>query len=642
MLVGRIVGSRPQTSGSPHWLLMVQPATPGHPPYRVAVNLQSTEPGSPPQVQYQVIDIGGAGTDALKALATKLSEAGPTASFLPGAPGLDFVRGGLLDPAAFQVNTAADPLRSAFEAALTEAAAADEAAGALLAVFGTGYPINPATGVAPSTGFQGVDNIHMNQGAANRTGAANHYRENGPNQDGGLIFLSPAGAKAIFVKFQSQSLNTDDRGDPIETGIARLDESRAPVHALLAGHAAFQAARTAASAQAVQPVPGESPAGFVFADPDPDDTTGQFMPDDDGGTYQTPFVMSFAKGQTRGPVPTPRGDPVMTLASVSGDSPAGYVRSPAGDETIAFDIIGDSGAVTEAKLTGEKAVGDLITDRAKADPPAFLFHVGDVVYYYGEKQFYYGQFANVFKYYPAPIFAIPGNHDGITYDASMVSLGAFQKAFCAEAPGRWEGFGGVLRSTMTQPGVFFTLDAPLVSIIGLYSNCGESLGWLDPQQLAFLHAELTRLGPPRAADGRAILLAIHHFPRWFGGATNDPTSDAIDAICQSLGVWPDAVLCGHAHLYQRIIRTVNGRSIPYFVVGAGGYGLSAMEEVGKAYVAANPSACVKLLEEGFLRARVTKAADGARTLSFAYNSVKRPAGQAADQCVIDLATGQAK
>ena len=30
-----------------------------------------------------------------------------------------------------------------------------------------------------------------------------------------------------------------------------------------------------------------------------------------------------------------------------------------------------------------------------------------------------------------------------------------------------------MRSAMTQPGVYFTLDAPMVSIIGLYSNVLE-------------------------------------------------------------------------------------------------------------------------------------------------------------------------
>jgi hypothetical protein len=44
--------------------------------------------------------------------------------------------------------------------------------------------------------------------------------------------------------------------------------------------------------------------------------------------------------------------------------------------------------------------------------PAFLFHLGDVVYNFGEGQHYYDQFYEPYRRYDRPIFAIPGNHDG--------------------------------------------------------------------------------------------------------------------------------------------------------------------------------------------------------------------------------------
>src|SRR6185437_12711537 len=192
----------------------------------------------------------------------------------------------------------------------------------------------------------------------------------------------------------------------------------------------------------------------------------------------------------RGPVPAPRGYPTMNLASVVGSNPPGYVSNSSG-ESIAFDIIGDSGATSERALNAyEVKVTDLISRDAANSPPAFLYHVGDVVYFYGEENYYYSQFYEPFKAYPAPIFAIPGNHDGITYNDKMNSLEPFQQAFCdQDGPRQWPGSGGITRSTMTQPGVYFTLNAPLVSIIGLYSNCGESFGWLDDQQLMFLYQE---------------------------------------------------------------------------------------------------------------------------------------------------------
>ncbi len=75
---------------------------------------------------------------------------------------------------------------------------------------------------------------------------------------------------------------------------------------------------------------------------------------------------------------------------------------------------------------------------------------------------------------------------------------------------------------MDQSGVYFTLDAPHVSIIGLYSNVLEAPGVISTQgghhtainddQLTFLTEELTRLRPEAQAGTRAVLLAVHHPP----------------------------------------------------------------------------------------------------------------------------------
>jgi hypothetical protein len=268
-----------------------------------------------------------------------------------------------------------------------------------------------------------------------------------------------------------------------------------------------------------------------------------------------------------------------------------------------------------------------------------------VVYFYGEQDFYYSQFYEPFRAYPAPIFAIPGNHDGITYDDSMVSLDAFQKAFCADKPKRWPGSGGILRTSMIQPGVFFTLDAPLVSIIGLYSNCAESLGWLDEQQLLFLYKELVRLQALRKEDGRAVILAIHHCPRWFPGErTPDATSAAIDRACQQAYFWPDAVICGHAHLYQRVVRQDGGRDVPYIITGAGGYGLNAKQEVAKDYVKTLAKGlATTVVEEGYVRATVTKPKNGGGArLKFEYFGVnaKGDDGVSKDIVEVDLSTSR--
>ena len=45
-------------------------------------------------------------------------------------------------------------------------------------------------------------------------------------------------------------------------------------------------------------------------------------------------------------------------------------------------------------------------------PPSFFYHLGDVVYFTGARSSYYDQFYDPYLHYAAPIFAIPGNHDG--------------------------------------------------------------------------------------------------------------------------------------------------------------------------------------------------------------------------------------
>jgi len=128
---------------------------------------------------------------------------------------------------------------------------------------------------------------------------------------------------------------------------------------------------------------------------------------------------------------------------------------------------------------------------------------------------------------------------------------------------------------MTQPGVYFTLDAPFVSIVGLYTNVLEGPGvisshdgkypTLGNDQLDFLNAELRRLAPARKAGERAVIVACHHPPvsvdDQHGGSTG--LAADIDAASRAAGFWPDAVLSGHAHLYQRFTRKVDGREIPY-------------------------------------------------------------------------------
>jgi len=191
---------------------------------------------------------------------------------------------------------------------------------------------------------------------------------------------------------------------------------------------------------------------------------------------------------------------------------------------------------------------------------AFCYHLGDVVYYFGQERFYFDQFYDAYRDYDGPIFAIPGNHDGEMFpnEQAQFSLQAFYNNFCSKTPATDPAAKGFSRTTMTQPGVYFTLNAPFAKIIGLYSNTGETTGVISDAtvgtaQVDFLLAQLQEAATQRAQKNSApfaLILAVHH-PPFTLSKEHFPSPDMlaqIDAACQQAKIWPDIVLSGHAHL----------------------------------------------------------------------------------------------
>jgi hypothetical protein len=277
-------------------------------------------------------------------------------------------------------------------------------------------------------------------------------------------------------------------------------------------------------------------------------------------------------------------EPVVTLAQVYGKAGAATVRAIEHTNQIVFHSVGDTGSVvgpSTQSLVADKMVSDFNEAKA-ADVPSFLFHLGDVVYYFGEAAYYYDQFYEPYRDYPAPILAIAGNHDGVIYPNDPApTLDAFLRNFCSASAIQSPDSGNLLRTTMIQPGVYFTLEAPFVRILGLYSNVLEDPGVisgehgentvLDDRQTNFLTAALKRIKKEKFAG--AVIIAVHHPP--FSGGSEHGGSPAmlqdIDDACTAAGVWPHAVFSGHAHNYQRFTRTINGMQIPFIVAGCGGH-----------------------------------------------------------------------
>ena len=351
--------------------------------------------------------------------------------------------------------------------------------------------------------------------------------------------------------------------------------------------------------------------------PTPDPTGFETKHPSDNATYKE--IENLLKKDVVG-IPTSRidDDELCGLDQAYGAHGAEVLAKIKKAGKIIFHSCGDSGASNTRVYANELRVADQVSiDCARADVsnrPALLFHLGDVVYNFGEAQYYYDQFYEPFRDYPAPIFAIPGNHDLFVVPGTPDDcrpLVTFQRNFCSAQPIITPEAASLHRTAMTQPGVYYSLDAPFVRIIGLFSNALEDPGvisnrsrkWanVNDVQLEFLAAQLKRI--KREKYKGAVLLATHHPPftyaptkRSGGAGGNHGCSSVmlseIDTICQQEGVYPHAFLSGHAHNYQRYTRTVKFGSkefdVPFIVCGDGGHNVNPLVHAKKGQQASEP------------------------------------------------------
>src|SRR4051812_42674187 len=113
------------------------------------------------------------------------------------------------------------------------------------------------------------------------------------------------------------------------------------------------------------------------------------------------------------PVPKSKGDAVMTLAEVIGQTGADQIAATG---EITFLTTGDTGRGGDSP---QEEVSDAMSrDFDAAHPersPALLYHLGDVIYGHRKALLYRDQFYVPYRHFPGKIVAIPGNHDGETY-----------------------------------------------------------------------------------------------------------------------------------------------------------------------------------------------------------------------------------
>jgi Calcineurin-like phosphoesterase len=311
--------------------------------------------------------------------------------------------------------------------------------------------------------------------------------------------------------------------------------------------------------------------------------------------YAHPFFVEAApaerqpfQGHTRladlsklnlGPIPQIKRGGLMKLSDVIGAEGVKQIEQLG---EIRFHALGDSGQGHAHEA--EKVSDEMATDfkpGADALNPAFLFHLGDVIYG-NDKAHHYGErFYTPYRHYPGKIIAIPGNHDGeVRAPADDPSLSAFLDNFCATkaAVAPQAAATGIFRETMMQPGAYWMLDAPFLRIIGLYSNLIENPGYLegkakdgklDSSQLTWLQKTLSSIAKKK--DKKALIIATHHPPYSAAGHSGSKEMNAsIDKACASAGITPHAILSAHAHNYQRYTRRISGKQVPYIVAGTGG------------------------------------------------------------------------
>ena len=353
------------------------------------------------------------------------------------------------------------------------------------------------------------------------------------------------------------------------------------------------------------------------------------------------------------PLPKPNG-PSPFRFDLSQLLSAGDMAKIKDAGVLVFHTVGDTG---DYRGRQQDFVADMMTQDAGSladnKKPAFFYHLGDVIYFAGDIDKYGANFYETYKNYPAFIVSIPGNHDcqpddpqDGPVDPNKVPLDGWVKNFMSTNPSQLGSLKtGSDRTQMDLPNVYWTFTTPFATILGLFSNVGETQGEIHQDQIDWFEGEL------KAADPElALIVTVHHPP--FSGDSDHSGSTAVDKVLsasfKAVKRYPDLVLSGHVHNYQRFTSYVAGPNgplqLPYVVAGSGGYTrLSKLLKIK----GSNPTVPLKINNEltleqydqdnfGFLRLEVEKKRIVGTYLSALYQVSGAPAAKAVESFAIDL------
>jgi len=245
--------------------------------------------------------------------------------------------------------------------------------------------------------------------------------------------------------------------------------------------------------------------------------------------------LSFTRGKR---------EPVLTLGAALGPGAEAEAQITANGQ-IVFHSTGDCGSTKGPKTQNEvadKMVGDFDeTDRREMPKfPAAAWGCGLQLW---RARVLLRSVLRALPQLPRADLRGPGNHDGMVSPlAHARSLAAYLRNFCADPTNGCTvtpEAGGLSRTAQIQPGVYFTLEAPFVRILAVYSNTLEDPGviadhGIGDAQLTYLETALKRLRSEQYTG--ALLFAHHHPPYAIGGQHSSSTAmrQQMDEVCARL------------------------------------------------------------------------------------------------------------